>query len=192
MGKEKRLFLLAVMTVMISTAGYGATGEDLNSYSGNNPTNKITHDKKVEVTGKNDGKDVGIKLNSGDGKELKLTNTAEIIVDGGTGVKTNIYKDKKGDPVKNPIGSGKNIFINKGKITVNNGIGIDLYAIDKITGSNKFENEKELIVNNGIGIKLGSINGSAVNNEKIEVNGGTGVAILKTGTSFENKGTIFR
>ena len=183
MGNEKRLFLLAVMTVLISTAGYG---KDLNSYNGKNPTNEKTHNKKVEVTGKNDGTgDVGIKLNSGDGTELKLTNTAEIIVNGGTGVKTNNYKNDK-----NPNGSGKNIFINKGKITVKNGIGIDLYAPDKITGSNKFENEKELIVNNGIGIKLGSINGSAVNNGKIEVNDGTGVAILKTGTSFENKGTM--
>ena len=44
------------------------------------------------------------------------------------GVKTNIYKDKDGDPEKNPLGNEKNLFINEGNITINGGIGVDLYA----------------------------------------------------------------
>ena len=88
-------------------------------------------------------------LTSGDNKSLKVTNKVDIVVDGGTGVKTNIYKDKDGDPEKNPLGNGKNLFINEGNITINGGIGVDLYAPDKIKGENRFENNGTLTVNSG-------------------------------------------
>lgn len=190
--KKKKMYLLAMAILLINTTSFGANS-NYNSYSGqeskdpNKYGNEIEHKKEVQPV---KTKDVGIMLNSGDNKSLKVTNKVDIVVDGGTGVKTNIYKDKKDKPGQNPLGSGKNLIINEASITVNSGIGVDLYAPDKITGENKFENNGTLTVNSGTGIKLGSINGSAINNKDIIVKGGEGVLVSNDKTSFINKGTL--
>ena len=193
--KKKKMYLLAMAILLINTTSFG---DNYNSYNGQeskdpnkygNEKEQIKEVKPVKI------EDVGIMLTSGDNKSLKVTNKVDIIVDGGTGVKTNIYKDKEGVPEKNPLGNGKNLFINEGNITVNGGldnkgIGIDLYAPNGITGENRFENNGTLTVNSGTGIKLGSVNGSAINNKDIIVNGGVGVSLSNDKVSFINNKDI--
>ena len=189
--KKKKMYLLAILTLLISTSSFGDF--EHNKYDGGIITDDSKYGKEIEQIKSVPNvkeKEIGISLNSGDNKSLKVTNKVDIIVDGGTGVKTNIYKDKEGAPEKNPLGNGKNLFINEGNITVNSGTGINLYAPDKITGENKFENNGTLTVNSGTGIKLGSINGSAINNKDIIVKGGVGVLLSKDKVSFINNKDI--
>lgn len=186
--KRERLYLLAIVTLLLNTTTFGKSwsynGKELSDTS-KDYGNIIEHTKDVEVS-KKEAVKTGINLTSGDSKSLKVTNKAEIVVnDNGTGVKTNIYKNDK-----NSLGNGKNLFVNEGIITVNNGIGVDLYAPDKITGENRFENNGKLVVKTGTGIKLGSLNGNATNNKEIIVDGGVGAELLKNGVSFTNNGNI--
>lgn len=187
-SKRERMYLLAIAILLINTTAFGKSwsynGKELSDVS-KEYGNIVEHNKNVDVS-KKEGVQTGINLTSGDNKSLKVTNKAEVVVDnGGTGVKTNIYINDK-----NPLGNGKNLFVNNGVIIVKDGIGVDLYAPDKIKGENKFENNGKLIVNKGTGIKLGSLNGKAINNKEIVVNGGVGAELLKNGVSFTNNGKL--
>lgn len=177
--KKKKMYLLAMAILLINTISFGKQHQVYDTSKG---FENVEHTTSIPVVSTGDE---GIRLNSGDNKSLKVTNKVDIIVDGGTGVKTNIFLNKN-----HTQGNGKNLFINEGNITVNSGTGIDLYAPDKITGENKFENNGTLTVNSGTGIKLGSINGSAINNKDIIVKGGVGVSLLKNGVSFTNNNNL--
>ena len=177
--KKKKMYLLAMAILLINTTSFGKQHQVYDTSKG---FENVEHTTSIPVVSTGDE---GIRLNSGDNKSLKVTNKVDIIVDGGTGVKTNIFLNKN-----HTQGNGKNLFINEGNITVNSGTGIDLYAPDKITGENKFENNGTLTVNSGTGIKLGSINGSAINNKDIIVKGGVGVSLLKNGVSFTNNNNL--
>lgn len=177
--KKKKMYLLAMAILLINTTSFGKQHQVYDTSKG---FENVEHTTSIPVVSTGDE---GIRLNSGDNKSLKITNKVDIIVDGGTGVKTNIFLNKN-----HTQGNGKNLFINEGNITVNSGTGIDLYAPDKITGENKFENNGTLTVNSGTGIKLGSINGSAINNKDIIVKGGVGVSLLKNGVSFTNNNNL--
>lgn len=177
--KKKKMYLLAMAILLINTTSFGKQHQVYDTSKG---FENVEHTTSIPVVSTGDE---GIRLNSGDNKSLKVTNKVDIIVDGGTGVKTNIFLNKN-----HTQGNGKNLFINEGNITVNSGTGIDLYAPDKITGENKFENNGTLTVNRGTGIKLGSINGSAINNKDIIVKSGVGVSLLKNGVSFTNNNNL--
>lgn len=177
--KKKKMYLLAMAILLINTTSFGKQHQVYDTSKG---FENVEHTTSIPVVSTGDE---GIRLNSGDNKSLKVTNKVDIIVDGGTGVKTNIFLNKN-----HTQGNGKNLFINEGNITVNSGTGIDLYAPDKITGENKFENNGTLTVNSGTGIKLGSINGSAINNKDIIVKSGVGVSLLKNGVSFTNNNNL--
>lgn len=177
--KKKKMYLLAMAILLINTTSFGKQHQVYDTSKG---FENVEHTTSIPVVSTGDE---GIRLNSGDNKSLKVTNKVDIIVDGGTGVKTNIFLNKN-----HTQGNGKNLFINEGNITVNSSTGIDLYAPDKITGENKFENNGTLTVNSGTGIKLGSINGSAINNKDIIVKGGVGVSLLKNGVSFTNNNNL--
>ena len=177
--KKKKMYLLAMAILLINTTSFGKQHQVYDTSKG---FENVEHTTLIPVVSTGDE---GIRLNSGDNKSLKVTNKVDIIVDGGTGVKTNIFLNKN-----HTQGNGKNLFINEGNITVNSGTGIDLYAPDKITGENKFENNGTLTVNRGTGIKLGSINGSAINNKDIIVKSGVGVSLLKNGVSFTNNNNL--
>ena len=179
MRERKKMYLLAMAILLINTTSFGKQHQVYDTSKG---FENVEHTTSIPVVSTGDE---GIRLNSGDNKSLKVTNKVDIIVDGGTGVKTNIFLNKN-----HTQGNGKNLFINEGNITVNSGTGIDLYAPDKITGENKFENNGTLTVNSGTGIKLGSINGSAINNKDIIVKGGVGVSLLKNGVSFTNNNNL--
>ena len=188
--KKKKMYLLAMAILLINTTSFGANYNSYNGQESKDPNKYGNEKEQTKEVNPVKTKDVGIMLTSGDNKSLKVTNKVDTVVDGGTGVKTNIYKDKDGDPEKNPLGNGKNLFINEGNITINGGIGVDLYAPDKIKGENRFENNGTLTVNSGTGVKLGSINGSVINNKDIIVKGGVGVSLLKNGVSFTNNNNL--
>lgn len=188
--KKKKMYLLAMAILLINTTSFGANYNSYNGQESKDPNKYGNEKEQTKEVNPVKTKDVGIMLTSGDNKSLKVTNKVDIVVDGGTGVKTNIYKDKDGDPEKNPLGNEKNLFINEGNITINGGIGVDLYAPDKIKGENRFENNGTLTVNSGTGVKLGSINGSVINNKDIIVKGGVGVSLLKNGVSFTNNNNL--
>ena len=182
--KKKKMYLLAMAILLINTTSFG---KQHHPYSTDKGFENVEHTTSIPVVSTGDE---GIRLNSGDNKSLKVTNKADIVVDGGTGVKTNIFLNKT-----HTQGNGKNLFINEGNIIVNGGvdnkgIGVDLYAPNGITGENRFENNGTLTVNSGTGIKLGSVNGSAINNKDIIVNGGVGVSLSNDKVSFINNKDI--
>ncbi len=184
MGKEKRLFLLAVMTVMMSTAGYGATviGNNGKPFGPNSQAVRIP--EKTEISVEND-KDEGYRLNAGDkDKKTTVIHNGKITVNNGKGIVLNVADDKK---------LGDNILTNNsvGQITINGGTGVELYAENENGGKNTFTNNGKIITNNGIGIKIGH-NGAVTNTEKgtITVNSGTGVIINNKTSSFTNSGKL--
>lgn len=184
MGKEKRLFLLAVMTVMMSTVGYGKIiGNNGQAFVPNEKPEKIS--KETEISSVKTAEE-GYGLNAGDKADSKtaVIHNGKITVDGGKGIMLNVA-DKK---------SGENILTNNsvGQITINGGIGVELYAKNENGGKNTFTNNGKIITNNNaIGIKIGH-NGTVANTEKgtITVNNGTGVIIQNKTSSFINNGKL--
>lgn len=183
MGKEKRLFLLAVMTVMMSTVGYGKIiGNSGQAFGPNNQAVRIPKETEIPVT--NTG-DEGYRLNAGDkDKETTVIHNGKITVNNGKGIVLNVAEKKLGD----------NILTNNsvGQITINGGIGVELYAKNENGGKNAFTNNGKIITNNNaIGIKIGH-NGTVTNTEKgtITVNNGTGVIIQNKTSSFINNGKL--
>lgn len=205
MGKEKRLFLLAVMTVMMSTVGYGRTigGEH------NNPKepNKEFYDKdgiKVEKP-----KDVGYSIkSSGSTSQISAIIKTDIVVTEGKGIELAIRKVGKGDTkvtfegklsIENEKGIGvnlvvndnkeniKNEFINDGTIKVAGGKGIQLNnEKDVVTNNNEIIVDKDT---NGIGVSMSAGNFTNSETGKITV-GKDGIGIEQSGGTSKNEGTI--
>lgn len=165
MGNEKRLFLLAVMTVLMSTAGYGAKIE----------FNASPEEQYIENVKPSDT----YQLNAGkENEKTKVTNKAEITIKSGTGI--NLY---------NKNSKGENIFTNEGKITIKGGTGIQIGKNGTVV------NDKEIIVENGKGIQFNTNNETAafINKGTMTVKKGQGVffkADKDAGGLFVNYGTI--
>lgn len=178
MGKEKRLFLLAVMTVMMSTVGYGTEIKK--------PINAgekiiVGKDEKIEANVDEEA----YRLNAGEKNKdrTEFRNNGTITVNGGIGIKYNIK----------PNFEGKNDASNNysGKIIVKSGIGLDLYSPTTGKGINSFTNNGGNIdINGGVGIKIG-VNGTVENknNGIITVNDGTGIIIKNQTSNFINNAT---
>ena len=204
MGKEKRLFLLAVMTVMMSTVGYGEViGNDGGSY--NKPEeNKEFNENPIEVKKEADigyniqasgsggnvtatiktnitvGKGTGIQVFIGPKGmgNTKVTNTGNLTVTGGTGVNL-VVKDNTKDI--------KNEFINDGTIKVAGGKGIQLNnEKDVVTNNNEIIVDKDT---NGIGVSMSAGNFTNSETGKITV-GKDGIGIEQSGGTSTNEGTI--
>lgn len=165
MGNEKRLFLLAVMTVLMSTAGYGAKIE----------FNASPEEQYIENVKPSDT----YQLNAGkENEKTKVTNKAEITIKSGTGI--NLY---------NKNSKGENIFTNEGKITIKGGTGIQIGKNGTVV------NDKEIIVENGKGIQFNTNNETAafINKGTMTVKKGQGVFFKvdkDAGGLFVNYGTI--
>lgn len=111
MGKEKRLFLLAVMTVMMSTVGYGKTiGNNGNPFRPSKETIEIPKETEIQVDGTGDE---GYRLNAGDTVDEKtiVTHNGKIIVNDNdlsdkkfsAGIKLNVAGGKLGRDRKSVV-----------------------------------------------------------------------------------------
>ena len=185
MGKEKRLFLLAIMAVMISTTGYSAKIHDTFNRVKDKPEEiQKTKKESFSVIEKDD---IGYRIQTGQ-KNTDKTNVesyANITVENGTGIKLEL-----GEKVV-----GKNNVFNKGTITVNNGVGVDLVtnAKDKENPTNTFVNDGTIIVAKGTGIQLNNEKDDVTNNNEIIVNkdtAGTGVSMSAGKFTNGKNGTI--
>ena len=190
MGKEKRLFLLAVMTVMMSTAGYGAVvKKDINDGK------KHLNETEIIV---NEG-ETGVRISNGTFTNVKDKGT--IVVNDGTGVfvsasgnKTAIFNNKN----TIEINGGKGIEIkvgtvnNEGRIEINNANnGIILKDKKSI-----FNNKNNIIIKSGatlqddthnaISILNGTFNnnGNIENHDRISLSGGK---FINYGGNVNNK-----
>uniref|UniRef100_UPI002611B24F hypothetical protein n=1 Tax=Fusobacterium sp. TaxID=68766 RepID=UPI002611B24F len=124
MRREKKLFLLA-MILILNTEMFGEK-----IMYGSNSKDQIIEDK-ISLD-----KDKSIQLNAGKNETdiTKVINKTEITVDGakyGITLSSDSKKDEK----------GKNEFVNKGTLTVNNGTGI--YYNNKTNSNQQVINEVE-------------------------------------------------
>lgn len=181
MGKEKRLFLLAVMTVMMSTVGYSNEKLPI-EYMG--PI-EVSTEKDIIVTSKQ-----GYKVNAGNeiSDKTKLEINHKIEVNGGDGIYLSVNKNK------NTNGKGTNEVINKGEIIVKSGNGVHLYKNNNSTGKNIFYNEGKIEIKEtaeAVGIVI-KIDGEVVNKNsgKIIVASGIGVNLNNITAKFTNDGEI--
>ena len=187
MGKEKRLFLLAVMTVMMSTVGYSAqinVGKDGND---SNPTGTV-----LEV-GKETGVDnKGTFTNNGTINVNTTENKGVFgILNIGTSINNGIIitqKENKGTAIK--ISDGTVTNSSKGRIELNGGKGIFISA-GKQDQKPKLNNENIIEINSGTGINVqsGTVLNATTGNININKTN-TGILLEKDNSSFENKGTI--
>ncbi len=214
MGKEKRLFLLAVMTVMMSTVGYGAVIEMPKEVNKN--TNGITVNEgdtsviKQETTIK-DNK-IGIVINGGEvineknntikvigkatGIEIEkgnFGNNGTIDIKQGTGIKIsrgtlNNTGEIKVNHATNGVGIEllENEATNDGTITVTNGTGVKLSGTN---GERTFTNKGTIAVTAGKGIILNNEKDTVVNDKEITVTGGTGNGVSMSAGNFTNSET---
>lgn len=162
MGKEKRLFLLAVMTVMMSTVGYSAQ-IDVTDKSEKN-------DGLLEVT----GEVTGVQVN-GSGE---FTNNGEIVVKASKNTGVFGIENVKGNSINNGT-----ITINKGVgIKVTNGTFINSINKDIVVNvnTNKSADGKAIFVSGG--------NAVVENKGNVKVEKGNGIEV-KSGT-FNNSGNI--
>lgn len=139
MGKEKRLFLLAVMTVMMSTVGYGAVKNDINDGK--------KHLNETEITAPKE--DTGVRITNGTFTNVKDKGT--IVVSGGTGVFVSAKDKNEESAVLNndnviEINGGTGINIKAGTVNNNNNIVI-----------NKANNGVVLNENNSVFNNIGTI-----------------------------------
>ena len=160
MGKEKRLFLLAVMTVMMSTVGYSA------QITVGNKENK-KNETVLEV-----GKETGVD-NKG-----TFTNSGTINVN--TDKATGIFG------ILNTGGTS----INKGTITINKGVGIKVTNGTFINSTNKdiVVNVNTNKSADGKAIFVSGSNAIVENKGNVKVEKGNGIEV-KSGT-FNNSGNI--
>lgn len=162
MGKEKRLFLLAVMTVMMSTAGYGKV---------------ITVKPGTQQAITNDNGDTYI-VQAGKTGETTIKVNGDITFKDGTGIK---YEKENGNSAGKITGT-----VQKEKtLTITNGTGIDFSG--NTNGNDKFNNYGTINVTGGTGIYLdhGKVTNSNQNNATMNISGGTGINIVDKGW-FEN------
>lgn len=138
MGKEKRLFLLAVMTVMMSTVGYGAVKNDINDGK--------KHLNETEITAPKE--DTGVRITNGTFTNVKDKGT--IVVSGGTGVFVSA-KDKNEESA---------VLNNDNVIEINGGTGINIKAGTVNNNNiviNKANNGVVLNENNSVFNNIGTI-----------------------------------
>ena len=170
MGKEKRLLLLAIMTVLISTTGYGTE-----NYEARPEEQYVTTNPPV-LSGN------GYQLNQGtkENDKTKVTNKLNITVNGEKAKGIVLYYDKSK--------KGENIFTNaeEGKIIVEKGIGIEIKQ--KGTAVNK----GEVIINGGTGIAAnGDKTSKFINENKLTVSNKNSIGIIvNNGAKAENNGII--
>lgn len=183
MGNEKRLFLLAVMTVLMSTAGYGTLYPDQNNET---EVNKDEIIKQEMLT--DNHKESNTVISVGAGKYAVIDKKVNLEL-----INTNKNVSKK---IINITGDGTDS--NGKKIeTINNGniVGINNggkgFEIISMKGGN-FKNEGLLSISgtNGKGINITGAGVNAVNTKNIvSSNGATGVYI-KEQSNFTNNGII--
>ena len=179
MGKEKRLFLLAVMTVMMSTVGYGAViGNGGESY--NKPDeNKEFNEKPIEV--KKDA-DIGYNIQAnGSGGNVTATIKTNITVGKGTGIQVFI----------GPKGMGNTKVTNTGNLTVTGGTGVNLVVKDNTEDiKNEFINDGTIKIAGGKGIQLNNEKDVVTNNNEIIVDKDTnGIGVSMSAGNFTNSET---
>lgn len=161
---KKRLFLLAMMAVIMSTVGYSDTFK----------ANQEEQYTKEDITVSSGN---GHQLNAGkENEETKVTNEFKITVENGTGV--NLYNSGSN--------KGKNIFTNNGIIEVKGGKGI------QISNNGTAINDGMIIVKNGTGVLVQKDSTANFNNRNImEISGSTSIGIqLKEGSKSRNDGMI--
>ena len=184
MGNEKRLFLLAVMTVLMSTVGYGEIPNKIKVGEEYINSTSETLSKPTEVNGTLTNTDKGIIEVDVD-KGIHLNNNNAVLNNSGT------------------INVNKAVGIYLGKGTVNNEGTINI-KLDKTSTKNTVRidgtfNNTGTIVNDGkvvinkTGI-LNQLSGTITNNNQIDINAETSKAGIKinsgTFTNTEDKGTI--
>ena len=216
MGKEKRLFLLAVMTVMMSTVGYSQKIEAGNTHTIKNHTDGdnyeiiagLSEDKQTKVfneTNMTFNSGTGIKFirndNFKNGK-IEFTNkkNGEIKIEAEeatkkvTGINVGYGKLTNAGDIKVKGEKGLGIFIttkgeveNKGKILVENkGVGLQ-QKTGQVTNSGLIE-----IKSGGKGIEIldGKFTNTGKGDNGIHVLGDGSVGISQTGGTVTNKGLI--
>lgn len=188
MGKEKRLFLLAVMTVMMSTVGYSAQITVGNKENKKNET--------VLEVGKETGVDnKGTFTNSGtiNVNTDKATGIFGILNTGGTSTNKGTITVNKGVGIKVTNGTFINSTNKDIVVNVNTNKSADGKAIF-VSGSNAIvENKGNVKVEkgNGIEVKSGTFNnsGNIVINKNSSL-GNKDVYGIKSSANFNNTGII--
>ena len=174
MGSKKKLLLLAVIILGMQTESYGQKYQN------------VTKEEKINISNLTSGNGVDIIAGNNQKTEVTFIKDSVIEVNGGTGIKYNIYRN----------GNGQNKVINKGEINVLKGTGIDLYAnSDSLKDAkNEFYNgsdteEGKITVSGGTGITLNSKNSHVINEAKgkIEISGGTGIILNNSSSTVTNK-----
>lgn len=174
MGVNKKFLLLAVIILGMQTESYGQKYQN------------VIKEEKINISNLTSGNGVDIIAGNNQKTEVTFIKDSVIEVNGGTGIKYNIYKD----------GNGQNKVTNKGEIKVLKGTGIDLYANSNSLkdAKNEFYNgsdteEGKIIVSGGTGITLNSKNSHVINEAKgkIEVSGGTGIILNNSSSTVTNK-----
>lgn len=179
MGKEKRLFLLAVMTVMMSTVGYSQKIEAGNTHTIKNHT---------------DGDNYEIIAGLSEDKQTKVFNETNMTFNSGTGIKfirnDNFkngkieFTNKKNGEIKieaeeatkkvTGISVGYGKLTNAGDIKVKGEKGLGIF----ITTKGEVENKGKILVENK-GVGLQQKTGQVTNSGLIEIkSGGKGIEIL--------------
>lgn len=174
MGNEKRLFLLAVMTVLMSTAGYATL------FPNQDNGTEIIKQEMLTDEHKNSSVVISVKENKytiiDKNVNLELTNTA--------GTKKIINIAKETDSNGNKIET-----VNKGNLIGINDGGTKFEVVSMQGGNFKNEGLISISGKNGIGINITNKNGKAINKGLIESsNGAIGVSI--TQGYFTNDGEI--
>ena len=183
MGKEKRLFLLAVMTVMMSTVGYGGIHKEFKQDKTNPDKVQEIQEPDFSVIGSN----TGYKLMTGKSDKDKTTvvSSTNINVDSDNAKGIHLFL---GEETK-----GKNKFINKGIITVSKGTGFYLETNEKNSNkgaTNTFINDGTIKVAGGKGIQLDNEKDVVTNNNEIIVDKDTnGVGVSMSAGNFTNSET---
>ncbi len=187
MGKEKRLFLLAVMTVMMSTVGYGVVIDS--------PEKSISvkQDEKYEIINETKikgGKTVGITVSGGEA--INIENNKISVIGQATGIKiSGGILDNSGEIITdhdNGVGIEllENEVTNDGTITVINGTGVKLSGTN---GERTFTNKGTIAVTAGKGIILNNEKDTVVNDKEITVTGVTGNGVSMSAGNFTNSET---
>ena len=183
MGKEKRLFLLAVMTVMMSTVGYGAKIHEQFNRVKDQPD--VVQKSKEETFTVENKEDTGYRVTAGQGEKDKtnIESYANITVENGVGIKLDLGEKAK----------GKINVTNKGTIKVNNGVGVNLVTNEKNSNkgaTNTFINEGTIKVADGKGIQLNNEKDVVTNNNEIIVDKDTnGIGVSMSAGNFTNSET---
>lgn len=153
MGKEKRLFLLAVMTVMMSTAGYSKEIE-------------ISAGKKQTIKSYTDGDNYKIIAGSSKETPTKVVNETNMTFKNGVGIKFEKNKD---------FSNGKIEFTNKKNYKIEiNAENADKKVTGISVGHGKLINAGEIKVNGEKGLGIYITTGGAVENKGLGLQQKTG------------------